>query len=82
VPGPKVVNVLYCTSQRQSRTAKATEVLLDQADGLDWQTFVDCSVLWSVQSDLLFGRRGEVTPDRRNAIRDKVRDLFLLSERD
>ena len=33
--GRSRVNALYCTSQRQSRPAKPTEVMLDTADGLD-----------------------------------------------
>ena len=78
----KVVNVLFCTSQRQSRTIYPYEVMLNGADGLDWETFCDCSVIWSVESARLFKKRGEVTVERRNAIRDKIRDVFRLSARD
>jgi PemK-like, MazF-like toxin of type II toxin-antitoxin system len=77
-----IVNVLYCTSQRQSRQAKPYEVMLDTADGLDWETFCDCSMLWSVPSGSLFGKRGAVTLERRRAIRGKVRDVFRLSAMD
>lgn len=77
-----VVNVLFCTSQRQSRSAKPYEVLLDKADGLDWETFCNCSILYAVPSSQLFGHRGEVSQDRRNAIRDKVRDMLRLAARD
>lgn len=49
---------------------------------MDWETFCDCSIIWAVDSALLFGKRGQVTPERRNAIRDKVRDIFRLSARD
>ena len=73
-----IVNVLYCTSQRQSRTPKPYEVALNGADGMDWETFCDCSILWSVPSAALFDKRGEVTLERRRAIRAKVRDLFRL----
>ena len=38
--------------------------------------------MYSVPISALFGKRGRVTAARRNAIRDKVRDLFLLAERD
>ena len=76
------VNVLFCTSQRQSRPIKPTEVLLDSADGLDWEAFVNCGALWLVKSADLFGKRGMVTLERRNAIRDKLRDLFRLAARD
>ena len=76
------VNVLFCTSQRQNRLIKPTEVLLDTADGLGWETFVNCSAMWLVASADLFGLRGEVTLPRRNAIRDKIRDIFRLNARD
>ena len=35
-----VVNVLFCTSQRQSRQIRPYEVMLNGADGMDWETFV------------------------------------------
>lgn len=77
-----VVNVLYCTSQRQSRPARPFEVMLNGADGLDWETFCDCSVLYAVKSDQLFGQRGRVSLERRRAIRSKIRDLFRLAATD
>ena len=39
----KHVNVLYCTSQRQSRKPYPFEVMLDVEDGFNWETFCDCS---------------------------------------
>ena len=78
----KTLNVLFCTSQRQSRQPYESEIMLDSADGLNWETFCDCSVMYLVESAALTNRRGVVTHQRRNAIRDKIRDLFLLAERD
>ena len=78
----EVVNVLYCTSQRQSRSPKPFEVMLNGADGMDWETFCDCSLMFSVPSAALFGKRGRVSTERRNAIREKLRDVFMLSARD
>ena len=78
----EVVNVLYCTSQRQSRPPKPYEVMLNGADGMDWETFCDCSLMYSVPAAGLFGKRGLVTAQRRNEIRDRVRNLFLLAARD
>lgn len=77
-----MVNVLFCTSQRQSRPLKTNEVLLDSADGLDWETFCNCAHLWLVASADLYGFRGMVTSLRRNAIRDKIVEAFLLRARD
>jgi hypothetical protein len=39
-----VVNVLFCTSQRQNRPIRPFEVMLNGADGMDWETFCDCRV--------------------------------------
>ena len=77
-----VVNVLYCTSQRQSREPKPFEVLLDEADGFDWETFCDCSLMWSVPAAGLFGKRGRVTQERGLQIRAKLRDMFRLHATD
>src|SRR6267142_2957146 len=78
----KVVNVLFCTSQRQSRQPYPHEIMLNGSDGLNWATFCDCSLMYAVLAADLSNRRGMVTPFRRNAIRDKLRDMFLLSDRD
>ena len=34
-----LINVLFCTSQRQSRAPHPYEVLLNGTDGMDWETF-------------------------------------------
>lgn len=77
-----LVNVLYCTSQRQSRQPHSYEVLLNGADGFDWETFCDCSILYSVPASGLFAQRGRVTLERRRQIRAKVRDLLRLTATD
>ncbi len=77
-----VENVLYCTSQRQSRRPKPFEVMLNGADGMDWETFCDCSIMYSVPASELFGKCGRVTLERRRAIRSLLRDVFLLSATD
>src|SRR3954464_10618432 len=77
-----VVNVLFCTSQRQSRAPRSREVMLNGADGMDWETLCDCAVFYAVKSADLFGKRGRVTLERRREIRAKVRELFRLSASD
>ena len=76
------LNVLYCTSQRQSRNPFPYEVLLNSADGFDWETFCDCSTIYLVPANGLFGKRGRVSLERRRQIRAKLRDLFLLNATD
>ncbi len=78
----QVLNVLFCTSQRQSRKPYPFEVMLDMEDGLSWETFCDCSILWSIDVPLLTAKRGNVTLARRRAIREKVRDMLRLSATD
>jgi hypothetical protein len=77
-----VLNVLYCTSQRQSRPPKPYEVMLNGADGFDWETFCDCSILYAVPAAALFGKRGKVSLERRRALRAKIRDVFRLAATD
>ena len=77
-----MVNVLFCTSQRQSRKPYPYEVMLNGADGMDWETFCDCSIMYAIKSDLLFNRRGHVTLERRRAIRAKLPDIFRLAATD
>ena len=77
-----LINVLFCTSQRQSRAAYPYEVLLNGTDGMDWETFCDCSILYTIPSAKLFGHRGRVSLEGRRQIRTKVRDLLRLNATD
>ena len=77
-----LINVLFCTSQRQSRAPYPYEVLLNGTDGMDWETFCDCSILYTIPSAKLVGRRGRVSLERRRQIRTKVRDLLRLNATD
>ena len=77
-----VVNVLYCTSQRQSRPAQENEVVLNSADGLDWETFCVCDHMYSVETGQLKRKRGRVTRERRRAIRRKLIQLYRLLAED
>jgi mRNA-degrading endonuclease toxin of MazEF toxin-antitoxin module len=76
------VNVLYCTSQPQSRQPRSQEVLLNGADGFDWETFCDCSRMYLVDTSALFEKRGRVSLERRRQIRAKIRDIFRLAATD
>jgi mRNA-degrading endonuclease toxin of MazEF toxin-antitoxin module len=78
----KVVNVLFCTSQPQSRKPYPHEGLLNGIDGMDWETFCDCSIMYAVRSDLLFNKRGRVSLERRLAIRATLKDMFRLWDTD
>ena len=57
-------------------------MLLNGTDGMDWETFCDCSILYTIPSTKLFGRLGRVSRERRRQIRTKVRDLLRLNATD
>jgi hypothetical protein len=44
---PDIV-VLKCSSQRATREAVGLEAIVDEADGLDWKTIVQCDVFFTV----------------------------------
>jgi mRNA-degrading endonuclease toxin of MazEF toxin-antitoxin module len=66
------VNGLLCTSVRTERPFRKRESLLDQADGLDWQTAVRCDFIYVLEKGRMLERRGQVTEARRLEIARKV----------
>jgi hypothetical protein len=62
------VEVLDCSSRRAARAANANEIMLDQADGLDWQTFCKCDLIIAVPRAELKRQRGVVGMERRRQI--------------
>ena len=74
----KLVNVLYCTTQRQSRPPGPDEVLLNSADGLDWETYCRCDHIFSVEREQLKRRPkpASVSAPRRRQIAARIVDLF------
>jgi hypothetical protein len=67
-PDLKYVNGLICTSVRLNRPAKLNEVLLDEADGLDWVTGVRCDFLHALPKSQFLARRGRVSELRQSEI--------------
>jgi mRNA-degrading endonuclease toxin of MazEF toxin-antitoxin module len=68
---PKV-NVLFCSSKRAAREAEALEIILDEADGLDWETLCKCDLVFAVPKEQLTRRRGSVTLHRRRQIAERL----------
>ncbi len=62
------VNVVMCSSRRATRDPRPNEIILDQADGLDWPTICKCDLLLDVPRSDLKHRRGRVTDARRAQI--------------
>ena len=66
------VNVLLCSSHRANRPPKPNEVLLNGADGLDWETLVKCDLIYTVLKEQLIQKRGQVAAARRRRIAECV----------
>jgi hypothetical protein len=68
---PKL-NVLFCSSKRAARVPEALEIILDRADGLDWETLCKCDLIFAVPKEELTRKRGSVTKERRRQIAERV----------
>src|SRR5687768_13444284 len=62
------VEVLMCSSKRATREAQPHEVILDDADGMDWPTICKCDLVHTVPKGELKQFRGSVTGPRRKAL--------------
>jgi hypothetical protein len=61
-----IVEVLVCSTKRATREAQAHEVILDEADGLDWATLCKCDLVYAVPRADLEKKpaKGHVTEQR------------------
>jgi len=66
------VSVILCSTQRATRKPELHEVILDEADGLDWDTLCKCDLIYGVPKSELVQRRGNVTAERRRAIAERI----------
>ena len=73
----KHVNGLLCVSLR-GRALGFHEVLLDKADGLDWESAVRCDLIHLLERDRLLERRGHVIPERQIQISRKLIECLRL----
>jgi mRNA-degrading endonuclease toxin of MazEF toxin-antitoxin module len=60
----EVVEVLMCSTQRAGRKAESNEIILDEADGLDWPTLCKCDLIYAAKRELLKTRKGRVSDAR------------------
>ena len=77
-PDIKHVNVFFCQTPRGPKKSELRpgQVILDCADGLDWQTICYCQVLHLVPKSALTVRRGVVCRERRRQISQELLRLF------
>ncbi len=57
-----------CSTKRASRAAEANEVILDEADSMDWPTICKCDLIHTVPKSELKRLRGTVSLPRRPAL--------------
>jgi hypothetical protein len=62
------INILICSSKAPARPPKEHEVILDEADGLNWPTLCKCDYLFGVEKARLTNFRGHVSDARRRQI--------------
>jgi len=59
------IEVIACSTHRATRQPESHEVLLDDADGLDWPTLCKCDLIYAVPRAQLGRQRGAVSIARR-----------------
>jgi hypothetical protein len=72
------INVLLCRTLRgiPQRAPKPAEIVLDRADGLDWETICRVDALHFVPKSGLRERRGLVCIERRRLITQRMLALY------
>lgn len=66
-------NVLVGTKKQPAEMAKAHQVILNGADGLDFLTLIDCALIYQVRKNRVLRRAGRVSYARRGAIASRLR---------
>ena len=77
-PDLEEVNALLCTSAKVNRSPKLTEVMLDESDGLDWETMVRCDRIYLLPKSKFQEAKGNVTRERRSTVARKIVELLRL----
>ncbi len=77
-PDVEEVNALLCSSAKVNREPKATEEVLDEADGLDLKTMVRCDRIYLLPKTQFDNRKGIVTEERRHLIARKMIEVLRL----
>jgi mRNA-degrading endonuclease toxin of MazEF toxin-antitoxin module len=75
-PDLHYINGLICVSLRNDRPLKRREMVLDQADGMDWKTAVRCDFIYALEKARLWEKRGRVSQTRQLEILRKIRFCF------
>ena len=66
------VEVVLCSSQPAQRRADPHEIILEEADGLDWPTICKCDMIYAVDRTELKQHKGHVTDMRQGPLVRKM----------
>lgn len=70
--------VLYGTKRVSTASAAPWQVILNGADGLDFQTLADCGIFYLVNKDGCSASIGSVGVERRRAIGRRINEILRL----
>src|SRR5262245_24267505 len=69
------INLLACSSHRATRLPRENEIILDEADGMDWQTLCKLETIWLADASEL-KPRGALTLERRRHLARQLIKLY------
>ena len=72
------LNVLLGSKKIPAERAKAHHFILDEAEGLDHLTLLDCSFVYVARKAAVLRPAGTVSPERRDGIRRRLRAALGL----
>lgn len=73
------VNALFCSSAG-NKDIRPHQVVLDESDGLDWKTFVDCDFIYTLPKNEFERQRGHVASHpRRKQLAAKIAECFRFA---
>jgi hypothetical protein len=73
------LNVLACSKRLPTGPVRAHQVVLNGADGVGFQTVVDCRFFHIVAKNGISEVIGRVSPERRRAIGRKINEVLRLA---
>ena len=72
------INAVVGTKKQPAESARAHHVILNEADGLEHLTLVDCSLVYMVRKASILRSAGSVTVHRRQEIQRRIRAFLGL----
>ena len=77
-PKQQRFNVVLGTKRQSAEQSRSHHVILDEADGLEFPTLVDCSLVYVVRRSSVLRSSGSVTVHRRQQIQRLLRGYLGL----